>query len=294
MQVIKIVLEGTGDVRRLQIPLSTVEVLKSTIKDTFKIGDNFSVKYVDNEGDIVTIDNTADLQEAARIYANSVLKINVTVRKTSEKQVQPNRHTQTTAQTVDSQTQQTREYGTQNIPQYRFPCGPDAFLCGPGRYQCGNRKWSRKWNSGSKGGGCFFKMIGFFFVLKLLFGLGCCPLFFLPLLFFFLKTVCCFVGSHLDFLFLTQPFQPPASNTPNNINNPTTKSPSPSAPSVSSTDTASTPEPSAPSAPKDNTKYSDQQQLLKKLGFGDERLNSHLLEAYNGNFQAAVDHLSRN
>jgi hypothetical protein len=66
-----------GDVRRFQCSKDTTfEVLSSIIRDTYKI-ENFTLRYSDEEGDMITVDSDQELREAFRLNENSVLKLNV-------------------------------------------------------------------------------------------------------------------------------------------------------------------------------------------------------------------------
>jgi len=75
MQVVKC--SYNGDVRRFQCSTdATFEVLASVVKATYKI-QNFTLKYSDEEGDLITVDSTQEVKEAFRLHNDSVLKLTI-------------------------------------------------------------------------------------------------------------------------------------------------------------------------------------------------------------------------
>jgi len=357
VQVIKVVWDK--DVRRFQLPPNaTYEVLQTIIKGTFKLEKDFSVKYIDNEGDIVTIANNADLQEACRIHINSVLKIQLDVpmypevaEKPEPAKVEPQRKMEpqgiSTVQTT-SQGQQTPNHQSSEGQHTPVPATPEPAAQQPqspaaskpavqqpqpgsdstqqpqsspawnGNCQAWcegffpGRKWQRwqrrhgscgsfKERNGQQGfcqrGGCFSPLLLFFLLpaLPCLLKTAFCFLkfiFFIPFIFafgfpLFLPVLLCLVYPLLNrtgnfrcpFVAPTANCQPQPAQPQSQPQQQPQPKPKPSAPEVESTG-------SQAKVNTDSPSYSEQQQLLKALGFVDENLNLQLLQIYKGDVRA--------
>lgn len=311
MQVVKIVMEGGDDVRRLQLPLNNdYYSLQSTIKGMFPQfakDASFKVKYRDPEGDLITIETDFDLNEALRIYENKVLKMIVipvpnraaplSPEANQPQQAAPVTHPEQAAPALEPQAvpqtipelfaqacpRATRASGSANCvftcpPWVRAfkggPCAPSCLAAGATAGVCAPK---------GACGGFILKVLGAIFALKLLFSLGCCcPLIFLGLVFCLVKKFCHF-SSHAHGHF-SQPSQFSHQQTSSQQQQPPQTNQAGEQPQAQQARPSQT----------DSAKYSQQQQLLNKLGFADANMNLHLLEAYAGDVKAVLQNLFRN
>lgn len=106
----------SGDVRRFALPCnSSFGELEQTVAATYHLQTPFVLKYLDEDGDAVTVDSTNELKEAFRLHENAVLKMQVTV------PVPPVKTTAASATTAPQQPSTAVEPAATREPQEQKP-----------------------------------------------------------------------------------------------------------------------------------------------------------------------------